>query len=347
MGGVLFLRYIEMLSPYSIGVRKVIESLSQQYNAVLGLDPFRMDDLEPGRLYGLCQFNALLPDNPLDSNQRQNTRNTFEDRALSFDFLLSSTAPNGIAAQAKAIALLLQIDHAIPFLKYFVAGEQSGVYDLQPSGEARVVAGQSQKPPYTWYLDATCEAIAPIAILKDLGGAHKASPQLTDETPSPPLPPITSSPYIEPMTQVILSANQKFAEVFNLSPYQKYDLKVGNLYGLIWVRSLRPETGKRIARKRWEKVAFGLELELHAATSTYREAQMLAGELAMDLDHVIPYIKPFVDGSSTIYDFQPIGDISTNITAQLKEPHGYVVVVSCKGTLPAAIFKDNVGAHGE
>lgn len=335
-----------MLSPYSIGIRKVIESLSQQYDSVLGLEPFRMNDLEPGKLYGLCQYNGLLPNNPLDNNQRQNTRNTFEDRALSFDFLLSTTAPNGIAAQAQAIALLLQIDHAIPFLKNFVAGENTGVYDLQATGEARVIAGQSQKPPYTWYLDATCEAIAPIAILKDLNGAHKDSSVLAVQGPVPPLPPVTPSPYIQPMTEVVLSANQKFSNTLGLAPYQKYDLKVGELYGLIWVRSLRPVEGRRIARKRWEKVAFGLEMELHAAVATYREAQRLAGELTMDLDHVIPYIKPFVDGSSTIYDFQPIGDIRTNITAQLKEPHGYVVVVTCQGTMPAAIFKDAVGAHG-
>lgn len=335
-----------MLSPYSIGIRKLIDSMLEQYHSVLGLEPFHMDDLELGKLYGLCQYNGLLPDNPLDNNQRQNTRNTFEDRALSFDFLLSTTAPNGIAAQAKAIELLLQIDHAIPLLKNFVAGEQTGVYDLQPSGEALVTAGQLQKPPYIWSIRAICEAIAPMAILKDLGGAHKVSPSLSVQGPTPPLPPVTPSPYIEPMTQVILSANQKFAEAFGLAPYQKYDLKVGELYGLIWVRSLRPADGKRIARKRWEKIAFGLELELHAVAPTYREAQRLAGELSLDLDHVIPYVKPFVDGNSTIYDFQPSGDIKPNITAQLKEPHGYIVTVTCQGTLPAAIFKDTVGAHG-
>lgn len=332
-------------SPYSPGIDRFIDSLNTTFLQVLGLEPnFLLDDLKPGKRYGLISFSGLKATNALVPSDRQNTRGSYEDRSLEFSFMLSSTASGIVAAQKEAATLLLALDHGLPFLKNFVAGEGTGIYDFQPTGDISVVCGQSEKPPYSWNLDAVGQATAPITILKDLEGAHQSSP-LLEITPAPPTPPITSSPYVESISQVIGSANQQFINALSLEPYTQFNLKEGKLYGLMWVRSLRREEGRRTANGHWQKVGLSVELEIHASAKDYREASRLAGRMTADLDNVIPYIKPLVEGDSTIYDFQPTSDIRVKYSQSLKPPRPFLVSVSCAAVMPAVLQKDRMGAH--
>lgn len=332
-------------SPYSPGLSNFINSLYSSFGQVFNLEPnFPLSDLKPDKRYGLVSFNGLKARDDLILSDRINTRGSYEDRALGFDFLISSTARDAIAAQKEAITLLLSLDHGIPLMKYYVAGEGTSIYDLEPVGDIRVVAGQSEKPPYTWYLDATCTCLAPIEILKDLDGAHKSSPMLVPTTAAL-VPSIMTSPYIESISEIVTSANQQFAIALSLQPYSRFDLKPERLYGLMHVRSLQTEGKHRATIGHWQHVNFGIELEIHAIADSYKTAQMLAGRMALDLDNAIPAIKPLIEGNSTIYDFQPSSDIKVNCNQSLKPPNPYLITVSCEALMPAVLQKGKMGEH--
>lgn len=332
-------------SPYSPGLSNFIDSLYKSYQHVFSLEPnYPIGDLKQNKFYGEILFTGLKSRNDLIPNDRINTRGSYEDRPLGFRFLISSTAPNAITAQKKAVALLLSLDHGIPQMKYFVAGEGTSIYDMQPIGEILVVSKQSEKPPHTWYLNATCDAVAPMEILKGLQGEHKFAPVLIP-SPAPTPPPIASSPYIESIANVIASANQQFAKALELQPYSRFDLKSEHLYGLMHVRSLRTEEGRRTANGSWQRMGLGVELEIHAIASTFKTAQMLAGRMCLDLDNVIPAIKPLVEGDGSVYDFQPASDIRVNYVQSTKDPKPYIVTVSCEAVMPAIIQKARMGEH--
>lgn len=336
-------------SPYAQPIAQFIESIFPAYSKAFGLEKkFLETDLELGKRYGLLSYTGLKAKNP---DLQQNTRTTYEGRSLGFDFLISSVTSSAISAQEEAITLLLSLDNGLPQMKNYLSGENTGIYDFHIQDEIYTITGQNTKPKttngkdtYLWYIDATCPVLAPNFILKSLEGGHRQPP--VEALFPAPLPPVTSSPYIDGMKTVVRSVNEQFGKYLDLKPYTRLDIDAGALYGLMRVRSLRTEDGRRTANGNYQKMGLNVEFVIHAATNDgYVAAQASAGEMSVNLDNAIPAIKPLIEGDSTIYDLQPGSDIRVNIGRSLKPPHPHLVTASCSAVMPAIINKDRVGIH--
>ena len=179
------------LSVYSEKLGELIDSLNSEFAKMFDLKtPFRQEDLEIGKLYGVISVNGLLATNPLRTSPQSSAtpRGAFDDRAFSLSLIIATLVEKRLDAEFFKIKLITDIDSAVSALKKTVKGEGSWAYDLEINGEISADTRQSSKPPYPWLINIGCDLLLPVRFYRAPEFGEHAEPPAPGEWTHPPLP---------------------------------------------------------------------------------------------------------------------------------------------------------------